>query len=74
MKITTFTAISTLCLSSTFAQAGGLAPTVEDTVVIVQEPQGSAAAVIVPLLVLGLLAAASGASGTNSDAESEFRE
>lgn len=70
MRITSLCAITALCLSSTVAHAGGLAPTVSDQVIVVPEPaKSSAANIIVPLLVLGLLAAASGASGTNSDGE-----
>ena len=68
MKSISICTISALCLSTTFAHAGGLAPTVNDNdqvIVVPEASKGSAASIIVPLLVLGLIAAASGASSTN---------
>lgn len=75
MKFTSTLAITALCLSTTFASAGGLAPTVNDQVIILPEPaKSSAANVIVPLLVLGFIAAASGAGGTNSTGNNDNAE
>ena len=68
-KLGTFTAITALCLQTSMAQAGGLAPTVDEPITILPEPQGTAAGIIVPLLVLALLGAASSAGGTNDDGD-----
>lgn len=74
MKRLAFSTITALCATTSLAYAGGLAPTIDETVVIVQEPNTSSAAnIIVPLLIVGLLAAASGAGGTsNGDGEADF--
>lgn len=67
-KLISATAISALLVASA-AQAGGLAPAVEEQqeVIAIAPPQSNASPYIVPLLLLGFLAVASSASDTEGE-------
>lgn len=70
MKFMNTVAIAALCLQAPVAYAGGLAPTVDttDVIVVPADPKSSAADYVIPLIFLGLLVAASNgdsAGGSN---------